>query len=188
MSNERRRYFRIDEAIGLSYEIIDDEMSSSSREYAPDVFELISKQDKELEKLLLDVEKESPKIAKLVSIFNQKLERVVSHLALETKLVDRIASKIKEANISACGIAFKSQDFVMEGTRVRLSLTLYPSEKVVQTDGFVVGCEQVQEDQKQYFWRVDFFNMSETAQETLIQHIVQSQSQQLSQKWQSPKK
>ena len=186
MSDERRRYFRIDETVGLSYEILDADMNAISRSQASDAIELISKQDKEIKTLLTELEEDNPKTAKLLLLLNQKMERIVNHLALETKLVEKIATKVKEANISACGIAFRSQDFVMEGTRIHLNLTLYPGESKIQTDGFVVGCEQVQ-DENEYYWRVDFYNMSEVAQETLIQHIVQSQSQQLSKKWQQPK-
>ena len=181
MGNERRRYFRINESVGISYQILDEEMGAAKKD-TPDFLALISKQDKEIEKLILEVADESPKVSKLVALFNQKLERIVRHIAMETSLVDRIAHKVREANISACGIAFVADDYVMEGTRVRMDLTLYPEEIEVQTLGFVVGCDAT-EDQGKYYWRVDFYGMGERSQEKLIQHIVQSQSQQLNARW-----
>ena len=188
MGNERRRYFRINEMVGISYQVIDEEMRSpSGRSGSPDLITLFHKEDQELEKLILDLDDENPKVARLISLVNQKLERIVQYMAMETSLIGRIASKVREANISACGIAFSTDEFVMEGTRINMELTLYPEEKAFQTHGFVVNCERQEADGEEqeglYYWRVDFYNMSDSAQETLIQHIVQSQSQQLKSRW-----
>lgn len=179
MREERRRYFRINETIGISYHVLDGEMESpdSTGNGIPNILELVSKQDQQIEKLLLEIADEHPKVAKLVTVFNQKLERVVNQLVLESHLVGRIAYHVKEANISACGIAFANDEKVSEGARLKLELTLYPSEKKIITNGIVVTCEAFGSDE--WFWRIDFYGMSEQAQESLIQHVVQCQSLQL---------
>ncbi len=176
--DERRRYFRINETVGIAYQLLDTEKEDHPLGNMPDVLELVSKQDKQIERLLLEVEEEHPKVAELITVFNQKLERVVSQLMLESQLVDRIAQRVKEANISACGIAFSTDEAIDLGACLTLELTLYPSDKAIQTKAIVVGCEPAPEGDL-WFWRLDFFNMSEKAQETLIQHIVQRQSQQI---------
>lgn len=179
MQDERRRYFRINETIGISYHVIDgdsEEFAAASR-HIPDVLDLVSKQDQQIEQLLIEIEDEHPKITELITVFNQKLERIVNQLVLESHLVGRIAHRVKEANISACGLAFKNDEKVSDGARLKLELTLFPSEKKLVTGGILVGCDLSEDDS--WYWRIDFYDMSEQVQEMLIQHIVQSQSTQL---------
>lgn len=180
MSKERRRYFRIDETIGISYEVLnyEDAAANAKKQYAPDVLGMVSTQDKQIQRLLLEVNKENPKVAQLVALFNQKLERVVNQLLLETNLTEKIARKVKEANVSACGIAFENDEGIPAGTRLNLELTFYPDEFSVQTRALVISCEPSQSKNK-WYWRIDFLDMSHNTQEMLIQHIVQSQSAQL---------
>jgi len=178
MEHERRRYFRIDEMVGISYQVVDgDENHEGHKKPAPNVMDLVSKQDQQIEKLLLELADEHPKVASLVSIFNQKLERIVNQFVMESQLVGRIAHRVKEANISACGVGFENDESVSEGARLKMELTLYPSEKRLSTNGIVISCAPG--DDNTWYWRIDFYGMAESVQETLIQHVVQSQSMQL---------
>lgn len=184
MTEERRRYFRINETVGISYEILDSSPSSqstSAQEKSKSVFELVSEQDLKIEKLLVEVEDTHPKVAELVSAFNQKLERLINHLMLESTLVDRLADRVYEANISACGIAFVCDEYIQENTMLQMELTLYPAEIVLHTQGLIVGCHSVEEgdEQDRYYLRIDFYAMKQDVQEELIQHIVKRQSEQL---------
>lgn len=178
MNQERRRYFRINETVGIAYQTIDVNGHDGLGGKVPDVMQLVAKQDRKIERLLREVADEHPKIAELVSVFNQKLERIVNHIVLESDLVERIAQRIKEANLSACGMAFSNDEAVEVGARLKLELTLYPSEYKLSTAGIVVACDK-QSDSSEWYWRIDFFDMADHAQEALIQHIVKSQSQQI---------
>lgn len=183
MSEERRRYFRITETVGLSYTILDEFGPTDAAGDVPasDILAHLTEQDKKIEMALLEVEKESPKVAELVSLFNQKLERIVNLLTMEGRLLDQIAMRIREVNISACGIAFTNEEHISEGRPLRLELTLYPEEKKIVSDGRVVSCDPAP-DGRHFYMRVDFYAMSKTAQEELIQHIVKTQSSQLQQR------
>ncbi len=177
MTDERRRYFRINDTIGITYHVLKgEELSVSKGVHAPDILELVSKQDQRIEQLLLEIAEDNPKVAELVTVFNQKIERIVTQLVIESNLVDRIAHRIKEANISACGVAFHNHEGISEGARLKMELTLYPSEKIVTVQAIVVDCEP---EGDEWYWRVDFYDMSETLQEVLIQHVVVSQGHQL---------
>ncbi len=176
MKDERRRYFRIDDSIGISYRVLEGGESEPAGVQAADIMNLVTKQDEKIEKLLLEVGEENPKVAELVTVFNQKLERIVSHLAMESELVGRIAQRVREANISACGMAFHNDEPIAQGARLKLELTLFPSDKTLVLQGIVVDCEKVGGE---WYLRLDFYDLSEAMQENLIQHIVQSQSQQL---------
>lgn len=176
MTDERRRFFRINETVGIAWHVLDG--SDGPMHANPiDLFTLVSGQDQKIEKLLLELADEQPKVAELVSIFNQKLERVISQLMMDSGLVTRIANKMKEANLSACGIAFMNEEAIALGADLRIELTLFPSQRRIVTDGRVVGCDHI--ENTRYYWRIDFYGMSRVDQEDLIQHIVRSQSQQL---------
>lgn len=176
MDNERRRFFRINETVGIAWHVLEGaEMPRS--ETPSDLLSLFSEQDHKIEKLLIELEDENPKVAELIALFNQKLERVVQQFMLDSGLVARIANKVKEANLSACGIAFINEEAITEGADLRMELTLYPSQRRIHTDGRVVGCDNL--GNQRHYWRIDFYGMSKADQEDLIQHIVRSQSQQL---------
>lgn len=178
--DERRRFFRINEMLGISYEKLDDEDGeNSSKTYAPDMFELVTQQDAKIEQLLIELGESNPKVAELAALLNQKLERISSHLAIKNDLTERIAYRVKEVNLSACGLAFLNNEQVALGTRLQLDLTLYPSEQQISTKAVVVACDSQGMGEDKFYWRVDFFGMSARAQEKLIQYVVQCQSAQL---------
>lgn len=180
MSKERRRYFRINETLGISYQMLgssgDDRASTGAP--AANLLDMVAEQDARMEKLLVEVAQTQPKVAELVAAFNQKLERIVSQLAVENRLMDRIAEKVREANISACGIAFNNEESIAVDTRLRLELSLYPGDVKLNVLGRVVGCD-ASSDRSGYYWRIEFYGMNEQIQEQLIQHIVKRQSVQL---------
>lgn len=174
MSSEKRRFFRINETIGLSYEVLD--KGGTPSENTVDVLDLMSEQDEKIEQLLIEVEPESPKVVELIRAMNQKLERIVGQVAVESRMVDKLANKVKEVNISACGIGFVCDESVPVGSQLNLDLQLFPSNKAIKSSGIVVGCEPLGSG---FYWRIDFYGMTQGTQELLIQHIVQRQGAQL---------
>lgn len=175
MTQERRRYFRINDTIRLSYKLLDAQGSDDEQQERVDVLDLMSEQDEKIERLLIAVADESPKVAALVRALNQKLERIVSQLVVDSRMVDRLAKRVREVNISACGVAFVHELEINIGARLALELELAPNN-LVKSKGFVVEVEPHEEG---FYWRIDFYDMPATQQERLIQHIVQRQSAQL---------
>ncbi len=180
MSKERRRYFRINETLGITYQIVElaGKEQLSPTEPAADLLDKVFEQDLRIENLLAEVAQTHPKVAELVTVFNQKLERVVSQLVMENRLMDRIARRVKEANISACGIAFTNDEAIPVDSRLKMELSLFPGDVKLDVSGRVVGCDP-SSDQVGFYWRIEFYGMKEQAQEQLIQHIVKRQSAQL---------
>jgi len=179
-SDERRRYFRINETIGISYEIVDREHDDKllRPDYAPDLLALASQQDEQIQMLLRELSDTHPQISTLMGLLNQKLERLAQCMSLDGELVTRIASKMREVNLSACGIAFNNSEHLAKNTRIRLELTLFPSDEILTISGLVIDSDKATDDDL-YYCRVDFYSVSTTAQERLIQYIVQSQGAQL---------
>ncbi|WP_075187634.1 PilZ domain-containing protein [Teredinibacter haidensis] len=186
MHDERRRYFRIDETVGIGYEVLQhshhdplqEEDASDEGGRMASLLDVTEEQDATIELLLSEVEDENPKVAELIGLFNQKLERIVNHLLMDSHTISRIAHKVKEANISACGIGFVNNEEIEEGSSLRMHITLSPGNLRIETNGRVVGCSP-NGDGESYYWRLDFFGMSKKDQEALIQHIVRTQGSQL---------
>ena len=179
-NDERRRYFRIDETVGITYQrVTNGELPEQKEEsFAPDILTLVSEHDRRIEQLIYEISDENPKIGELIMIFNQKVERIVNQLVLKSGLVNRIAHRVREVNISACGIGFINDESINVGERLRMEITLFPDDSKIQTLARVISCEPT-EGGKTYYWRLDFYSMNNAAQERLIQHIVRSQSHQL---------
>ncbi len=181
MSKERRRYFRITEAVGISYQFIEGGTDHETKggEFAPNVLLQVGEIDEKINTLLTSLTNKNPEVAEIIMLFNQKLERVVNQLSLDAHLVDRLAQKVREANISACGIAFGNDEAAEVGNRLRLELRLYPNDLTIITFGRVIHCDKQDSDELPYYWRVDFYGMKPASQEKLIQHMVRMQNNQL---------
>ncbi len=174
MSKERRRYFRIDDTVGLSYQALDvDDEHEADSPAGLDVLGLMADQDEKIQSLLKEVALESPSTAALVRALNQKLERIVSLLVADSQLVDRLAYRFKQVSISACGMAFVHEVDVPVGTHLSLELELAPKKCVIRTKGVVVAVDPVDDG---FYWRINFYDIPQVQQEQLIQHIVQRQS------------
>lgn len=179
MTKERRRYFRINETLGIAWELLEmPEGADSTYDAVRNPLDRIFEQDARLEQLLEEVAQKDPKTAELVGLFNQKLDRVINQVLVENRTVDRIARRVKEANISACGVGFTNDENIPEGALLKLELTLFPEETKLSLRGKVVGCDALH-DKSGFYWRIDFYDVTERTQEQLIQHIVKQQSAQL---------
>jgi len=166
MSSERRRYFRINDTVKLSYKIV----HSKQHNTEDDNFDLIAEQDRRMEVLIAEQKHLQPQLIELIALLNQKIERLIK--------VDRpnnttLAYHARKVNMSACGLAF-TEDYALDvGAHLRLFLVLDNANKM-EVEGLLVDCHQ--SDDATFVWRVDFLNLREKAQETLIQHVVRRQS------------
>src|SRR5688500_14062391 len=123
MADEKRRFFRINEHIGLSYERLDQSGTEVSAHTVADLEVLIGSQTDRIDQLLADVAAESPKVAALVQALNQKLELVLRQL-LGVQVIADALRPVREVNISACGLGFWSDHKAPAGSHWRLILEL----------------------------------------------------------------
>ncbi len=177
-NEERRRFFRIDDTLGVAYRLLSEaELSEQPRaEQAPaDIFALLARLDTQLEHSLATLRVKQPPVAEVLDTLNKKLNTVIHQLEADNHLVRRLAQKVQEVNISACGMAFVCDEQIEAGRVLGLELALKPSNLHIHTRARVVACEPV-DDGAGYYLRLDFSDISDTDQEVLIQHIVKRQS------------
>lgn len=172
--DDRRRFFRITDAIGVSYERIDAEKSTDSVDdtHKIDIKNLLGHHDAAINDILLDLREESPLAAQAVDIVNKKLDALLRFFELDSLSASESFQRVDEASISACGIAFPATEAMDVGVQLNLVLYLQPSNEKVHSIGKVVGC---QSNNESHYLRVEFVDMSDADRECLIQHIVQRQ-------------
>ncbi len=176
MSNERRQFFRIDDNLAIAYRVLREEEihADNASSQHMNLFSLLANYDVAIDNLLAQLHKTQPVVQEILSTMNKKLNCVINQLEAESRTVERLTHKVFEVNISACGLGFVVDDQLTPGSLLSLDLILHPTETHIHTHGKVVGADPVPEQKGEYV-RIAFTHLSESDQETLIQHIVQRQ-------------
>ncbi len=183
MSNDdRRRFFRITDSLGVAYEVVDSnhstavnkETDGSTNSPIVDAGSVIKNHNKIIEEALAEVDKRDPHTAKAISQLNKKVDAILMMLELDNLISQKAEHSIEEASISASGIAFPVSENLAVGTSLSLDLILKPSKQQIKAMGKVIECESIA-DSEQFYLRVEFTEVDGKDRESLIQHIVQRQ-------------
>lgn len=177
MSNSqdnRRRYFRIVDALGVSYRVINTNDVDDESAKRIDTMSVLNHHNTLIHEQIARVEPSNPDIAMLATQLNKKIDAILMMLELDNLMSQHACHRIDQASISASGIAFPINEPLAPNTLLELDLLLRPSAKHVVALGQVIACEEMSEPGN-YYLRVDFTEMTEPNRETLIQHIVQRQ-------------
>jgi len=178
---ERRSYYRINDIVGLTYNLLgaDSQNPASPLEnLGLSLTSLLSEIDHEFNQITNTLWHEHPLMAKALGLLNRKLSIIAAHsLQDEEQSIDPYDEMM--VNISGCGISFDCTEQLQAGDQLELSLVLKPSNVMIDLEGEVISCEkQLTNTDKPYAIRVSF-KENNSAQEQLIQHIVQKQCAQI---------
>jgi len=185
MADERRRFFRIDDEVALSFQLFDDEYGG---EDSDDLNALQEKHEEyhvslevQIRQAMADVRSQYPKLAPVLDLMNQKI-----NLLHASEAIVEEAPVLKKANLSACGVAFTWNHKLKVNQQLMLNMYLQPNHELIRTQAHVAGLDNNPEypanSEEPYIVRLDFDNMHQSFQEILIQHVVQRQGRQLRQK------
>ncbi len=181
--DNRRRFFRIVDALGVSYRVMtdtevgvqkNDEDADETDQQFVDTFSVMNGFNQSIQESLEKIESRDADTAKAIASINKKVDALLMMLELDSLITQRACHKVEEASISASGIAFPVEEPLDADVSLALDLLLRPSSKHVNAIGKVVSCEQLS-DEPLYYLRVEFTEMTHKDKETLIQHIVQRQ-------------
>ncbi|BFM13321.1 hypothetical protein R50072_34740 [Simiduia litorea] len=175
--SERRRFFRINDKVGVAYRVLTDEEARTRQEHDPqpvDTLSLLSRYENAIDQLLPQLS--SPVMTELFTTLNNKINCVIAQLELDSRLVRDVAHRVREVNISACGMAFITEELIAAGKVLSLDLILRPEGNHIVTYGKVLDCEAIDGG---FYLRTNFVALSPHDQEVLIQHIVKRQGSQL---------
>lgn len=179
MVQEKRRYFRIDDTMDLSFRVLKPQTPELklSTEIMDDA-EMLKRVDGELDTLINSLWDSDPKYARAIGLLNQKINLLTNQNrpSMEELMAqyDHQYTDI-DVNISASGMAFDCDVELEVGGRLELLLVLKPSGSGVKLKGVVVNSEDRQSSSGESYFTCVQFDVESQEKEQLIQHIVRQQ-------------
>ena len=187
---DRRRYFRINDWVGLSYCALgaqDLELYGDADNIQISSTQILGIIQKELSGALNLLWQSNPQAANVIGLMNKKLDFVISEMELDYLQGGVLQHEPTRVNISACGMAFECDEQFDAGQMLELNLLLKPANSKLKLQGCVTACGRAEAGSKKpYVLRIDFVGTDTAVREELIQHIVRRQSIQLSEQRQQP--
>jgi hypothetical protein len=181
--SERRRYFRIDDDVILSFRAVEAACMELRDEDdpQPDAFTLSTHLELlglESRSLLRRIEREDPLLGDYLRLLEQKIDLIGR--GLMSREADTSHNPARRVSLSASGLAFNASNGFTLGDTLELKLILPPSLVGLRAYGRVVQCRKGwAQDPTDFHIAVDFVGLSERDRELLIRHIIKRQSQQL---------
>lgn len=181
-ATEKRRFFRIDDAISLSYQLIDEAKANAGlKSTLPNEYSLASTLDvlsQEALRIVQGLEKQNDPLLELYKVLDAKINALAQTLMFASSNIDM--QSCQEVNLSASGVAFQQLNPLELGQNLVLEMYLPSTLALIRVYGKVVKCEQLENGQ--YSIGVDYTDIKEADQELLIKHVVRKQWQQLQEK------
>lgn len=174
MQDDRRRYFRISDRMGVAYRPLNDAEPDSGAESSAE--QRLAHCDAQIENLLEALAVSAPEIEQLGRLLNQKLDWAIAQ-GRDNQAGSSLGDpNVHSVNISACGMGFRIDEPEPLGAQLDLELLMLPERQSLSTRAEVVACEPTEEE-GHYYARLEFVDMDSRDQEELIQHIVRRQSE-----------
>jgi c-di-GMP-binding flagellar brake protein YcgR len=182
---DRRRFFRIDDEVNLTYRKVE-EQEVSDPSYVSDDFlsnsVLAAGMDalnQEAQLILRRLEKANSDVADYLKLMDDKIDLIARSVLLQEN--DFSVDNTREVNISATGLAFVCQEALNADDFLEIKMLLPSNMAIVVTYGKVVYRKKNHSDNSEYPYVVglDYVNMKEQDRELLIKHVVKRQMQQI---------
>jgi len=189
MSNERREYFRIDDEIALDYRLISDDEANRLQEKIQsrqvDRFTAASSfaaTTRHMTHVMHKIQTDSPELARCLQALDQKLNMVAQLFVSEEMMLNEQSTR--EVNLSAGGVAFRSQHEIGIDALLELRMVLFPSLVGIQTVSRVIHCDRVDDGNQHFPWQVavGYEHLRESDREHLVRHIMAKETRQLREK------
>ncbi|MDT8407671.1 MAG: PilZ domain-containing protein [Methylococcales bacterium] len=183
--SERRRFFRIDDAIHLAYRKVSAEAVApveSGQDALLNHCSLISALDviaQEARPLLLRMQKDVPEIAQYLKMLDAKIDLVAQAVMMREPDLEKTENR--NVNLSATGLAFNCEEALPPDSYVELKVLLLSCMAVIVIYAKVVYCQPDNKAGAEGGFRVgvDYVNIAEQDRELLIRHVVKHQLQQI---------
>ncbi|MBT3205117.1 MAG: PilZ domain-containing protein [Gammaproteobacteria bacterium] len=178
MSDERRRFFRIEDIVGLKSQVIEkQELEQRLESFWNDQhqFSLRNEFNFKLEQHQADlqhIKNKMPELGRYLSVLQEQLDLLTDKILTDE---DNFSTREIPVNISAQGISFISDEQVNVGDIVELNLLLLPSQQKIVTFAKVIECNHQDNNQDKYTISLDFEHIHEADRELLVKHVHRKQ-------------
>ncbi|MCB1875763.1 MAG: PilZ domain-containing protein [Chromatiales bacterium] len=184
-ADERRRYFRVDDVVSLNFSVIPAdsltacierlERGPESSFTLPASLAAISQ---ELRGNMEKIEQLNPTIAAYLRGLDRKIDLLSTVILKQQNEAPHVSRAV---NLSAVGMAFRTEQALELDALLELKLLLYPSLTGILTYGKVIKCVHEPGIDPDFPQRVavEFAYMRDHDRDLLINHVVQCQYRQL---------
>ena len=174
MSDERRRFFRIEDIVGLKTQVIekhDYEKKLDSFWNDQHQFSIRNEFNYKLDQHQADLQQiknKMPELGRYLSVLQEQLDLLTSRM-LDND--DSFITRETTVNISAQGISFLSDEHVQPDDIIELNLLLLPSQQKIVVFAKVIECHQDENTPGQYNISLDFEHIHDADRELLVKHV-----------------
>jgi len=171
---ERRRFFRIEDIVGLKTEVIGKpQLEQKLESFWNDQhhFSLRNEFNYKLEQHQADlqhIKKKMPEVGRYLSILQEQLDILTDKILQDE---DKFTELEKQVNLSAQGISFYAEESANTNDIVELHLKLLPGRQQIVVFSRVIECLKVEDDQGKYKIALDFEHIHEADREILVKHV-----------------
>ena len=184
-TNERRKYYRIDDTAIFTYKVLDkkpgnaDEIPEIEKNTSAafEMAELFGQMNQQMKATLGRIAENSADIAGYLKHLDSKID-----LLLQTNLFKDNQAKPephRQINLSAGGMAFGSNEEFKQSTLLALDMVLSTDLLCLHLTGRVIQVSKQAEGDYPYRVSVGFIDISESQADQIIKHIMSLQSEQL---------
>lgn len=177
MQDDRRRYFRISDRMGVAYRPLNEAEAGAGAGTESSSVQRLAQRNAQIEALLESLASSAPETAQLGRLLNQKLDWAIAQGSGDKHWSSLAEQDLHSVNISACGMGLRLDEPQPVGTQLQFELLLMPERQPLSIRAEVIACEPEPDDH--YYVRLEFVDMDNRVQEELIQHIVRRQSDML---------
>ncbi len=178
ITTEKRRSFRIDDTISLTYRAIDDDTANLGLSHLLTERSLAATLDvlsQDTLRIIQRLDKKNPEIVELFKVLDAKINALAENVMFIGS--DTRAQSSQDVNLSATGLAFYQTTALQAGQHLAIEMSLPTMLALILVYGKVVNCQKIQADQ--FLISIDYTHIREDDQELLIKHVVRSQWQKL---------
>jgi Tfp pilus assembly protein PilZ len=181
-TSERRRFFRINDSVSLSYRLIDAataNMGLKATDIVNSEFSLAATLEllsQDALRMMQHLQAQNPQFLDLYRVLDAKINAIAQAMMFLDRNVN--AKSCQNVSLSAAGLAFQQQDVLEVGQNLAIQLYLPGALAQICVYARVVNCKPVDAGNDQMIG-VDFTHVREEDQELLIKHVVRTQWQQL---------
>ncbi len=174
MGKERRRFFRIEDIVGLKTEVINKQHIEKKLDnfwHDQHEFSIRNEFNYKLDQHQADlakINKRMPELGRYLSVLQEQIDRLTDQIITED---DGFTIKEKQVNISAQGISFVSSEKLNSGDIIELHLQLLPSHQKIVVFSKVIDCKKDPHEADQFHIALDFEHIHEADRELLIKHV-----------------
>ncbi|MGE4348707.1 MAG: PilZ domain-containing protein [Candidatus Berkiella sp.] len=184
---ERRRYFRIEDKVVLSYKTLSEEEKQlqsrklqSGEDLCPDLYHIFVMLESDIQDLIKKSKKENLLLSQAIELLNRKLNVIAKGLPNDRRKNSSIFNREPvTVSLSGCGISFMAPTPIEKGQTVQIEIILLPSRQYIVCLGEIVSSEKVAlsenisySAENPFRIAVNFVEIRGEDSERLIQHVI----------------